>query len=81
MMTKRHSFLLLTLLFTLLFIGLVTAGSYLLSVESRQFAIAAFLFAFGAVFGQIASLAFFLRETARNRAIRAALNEQEQENV
>lgn len=81
-MTKRHTFLLLTVLFTLLFIGLITAGSYLLSVQSKQFAVAAFLFAFGSVFGQITSLALFLRETARNRAIQAVLKQQkEQENV
>ncbi|MDO5059689.1 MAG: hypothetical protein Q4D82_07070 [Neisseria sp.] len=76
-MTKRHAYLLLTVLFTLLFIGLITAGSYLYSIQSKQFAVAAFLFAFGAVFGQITSLALFLREVARNRAIAAAVKEQQ----
>ncbi|EGY63536.1 NGO_0222 family membrane protein, partial [Neisseria sp. GT4A_CT1] len=52
-MTKRRTFLILTILFTLLFIALVTLGAYLLSIQSKQFAVAAFLFAFGAVFAQI----------------------------
>ncbi|WP_368492002.1 NGO_0222 family membrane protein, partial [Campylobacter showae] len=56
-MTKRRTFLILTVLFTLLFIALVTLGAYLLSIQSKQFAVAAFLFAFGAVFGQVGSLA------------------------
>ncbi|WP_274572599.1 NGO_0222 family membrane protein [Neisseria leonii] len=68
-MTKRRTFLLLTILFTLLFITLIALGSYLLSVHSRQFGIAAFLFAFAAVFGQIASLALFLREHLRHKAL------------
>ncbi len=76
-MTKRHAFLLLTILFTLLFITLITLGSYLLSINSRQFGITAFLFAFGAVFGQIASLALFLREHLRNKAIQSQLNRQD----
>ncbi|WP_455022654.1 NGO_0222 family membrane protein, partial [Neisseria elongata] len=44
-MTKRRTFLILTALFTLLFIALVTLGAYLLSIQSKQFAVAAFLFA------------------------------------
>lgn len=66
-MTRYRTFLLLTLLFTLLFIVLVTLGSYLFSIQSKQFAVAAFLFAFGAVFGQIACLALFLREHLKRR--------------
>ncbi len=68
MMTKHRTFLLLTILFTLLFIVLITIGSYLLSIQSKQFAVASFLFAFGAVFGQITCLALFLREHARRKA-------------
>ena len=68
MMTKHRAFLLLTILFTLLFIVLVTIGSYLFSIQSKQFAVASFLFAFGAVFGQITCLALFLREHARRKA-------------
>ena len=68
MMTKYHTFLLLTILFTLLFIVLITIGSYLFSIQSKQFAVASFLFAFGAVFGQITCLALFLREHARRKA-------------
>ncbi|KPN71232.1 NGO_0222 family membrane protein [Neisseria sp. 83E34] len=71
-MSKRKTYLLLTALFTLLFIALVTLGSYLLSIQSKQFGIAAFLFAFGAVFGQVACLALFLREHARHKMMQAA---------
>lgn len=77
MMTKRHTFLLLTLLFTLLFIALVTLGSYLLSINSKQFGIAAFLFAFASVFGQISTLALFLREHARYKALQHTKPSQE----
>lgn len=76
-MTKRHTFLLLTLLFTLLFIALVTLGSYLLSINSKQFGIAAFLFAFASVFGQISTLALFLREHARHKALQHTKPSQE----
>ena len=69
MMTKHRTFLLLTILFTLLFIVLITIGSYLFSIQSKQFAVASFLFAFGAVFGQITCLALFLREHARRKAL------------
>ena len=71
-MTLRHRYLIGTALFTLLFMMLVLAGSYLLSINSKQYAVACFLFAFGAVFGQIACLALFLRQHARNKAIAAA---------
>ena len=69
-MTKRRTFLILTLLFTLLFIALVTLGTYLLSIQSKQFAVAAFLFAFGAVFAQIGSLALYIRHKARAQIMR-----------
>lgn len=78
-MTRRHAFLLLTVLFTLLFIGLVTAGSYLYSVGSKQFAVAAFLFAFAAVMGQIVCYALFVREHIRNKMLRAAAAEQQKQ--
>ncbi|MDO4998160.1 MAG: hypothetical protein Q4E16_05935 [Neisseria sp.] len=78
-MSKRHTFLLLTLLFTLAFIVLITIGSYLLSIQEKQFGIAAFLFAFATVFGQIASLALFLREHARYKFLRQN-SEQHQHN-
>ncbi len=68
-MTPRQTWLLLTALFTLLFIVLVTIGAYLFSIHSKQYGIAAFLFAFAAVFGQIASLAMFLREHTRQKAL------------
>ena len=67
-MTKRRAFLLLTLSFTLFFIALIGAGGWLLAQHSRQFAVACFLFAFAAAFGQITSLALFIREHARAQA-------------
>ena len=69
-MTKRRTFLILTILFTLLFIALVTLGAYLLSIQSKHFAVAAFLFAFGAVFAQIGSLALYIRHKARAQIMR-----------
>ena len=74
-MTKRRTFLILTVLFTLLFIALVTLGSYLLSIQSKQFAVAAFLFAFGAVFAQIGSLALYIRHKARAQIMRSQQTE------
>ena len=67
-MNRQRIYLLLTLLFTLLFMALVLLGSYLLSIHSKQFGIAAFLFAFAAVFAQIGSLALYLRQKARRAA-------------
>jgi len=55
-MNRQKTYLLLTALFTLIFIALIMLGGYLLSIQSKQFAVAAFLFAFGAVFAQIGSL-------------------------
>ena len=74
-MTKRRTFLILTILFTLLFIALVTLGGYLLSIQSKQFAVAAFLFAFGAVFAQIGSLALYIRHKARAQIMRSQQTE------
>ena len=74
-MTKRRTFLILTVLFTLLFIALVTLGAYLLSIQSTQFAVAAFLFAFGAVFAQIGSLALYIRHKARAQIMRSQQTE------
>ena len=74
-MTKRRTFLILTVLFTLLFIALVALGAYLLSIQSKQFAVAAFLFAFGAVFAQIGSLALYIRHKARAQIMRSQQTE------
>ena len=74
-MTKRRTFLILTVLFTLLFIALVTLGAYLFSIQSKQFAVAAFLFAFGAVFAQIGSLALYIRHKARAQIMRSQQTE------
>ena len=64
------SYLLLTALFTLMFIVLILLGAYLLSIHSKQFAVAAFLFAFAAVFAQIGSLALYIRHKARAQMAR-----------
>lgn len=69
-MPKRKTLLILILLFTLLFIVLITTGSYLISLRTqpeKQFGIAAFLFAFGAVFGQVGCLALYIRQMARDK--------------
>ncbi|XXQ67571.1 NGO_0222 family membrane protein [Neisseriaceae bacterium B1] len=67
-MKQKTAFLTLTILFSLLFICLIGAGSYLLSIQSKQFGVAAFLFAFAAAFGQIGSLAMYIRLVAREKA-------------
>ena len=69
-MNRQKIYLLLTALFTLIFIGLIMLGGYLLSIQSKQFAVAAFLFAFGAVFGQVGSLALYIRHKARTQIMR-----------
>ena len=76
-MPRRRALLLLVILFTLLFAALIAAGSYLLSANSRQYAVAAFLVAFAAAFGQIAALALYIRSLARSRAARTAPNQTE----
>lgn len=73
-MNRRQAFLLLTILFSLLFVALIALGSYLLSIQSKAFGVAAFLFAFAAAFGQMASLAIYLRCVARDQALKQ-LNE------
>ncbi|UOO83200.1 hypothetical protein LVJ83_03965 [Uruburuella testudinis] len=71
-MSARKTYLIAIALFTLLFMALILLGSWLLSIESRQYAVACFLFAFGAVFGQVGSLALYAREAARDKARLAA---------
>lgn len=66
-MNMRKIYLLCIVLSTLIFMALVVLGSYLLTVGSKQYAVASFLFAFAAVFAQIAFLALYLREKARAR--------------
>ncbi|MDO5074126.1 MAG: hypothetical protein Q4D63_06970 [Neisseria animaloris] len=78
-MNARKTYLLGIAFFTLLFMALVLLGSWLLSIESKQFAVAGFLFAFAAVFGQIACLALYIRQVARNKAIQAARIQAEQQ--
>lgn len=69
-MNRQKTYLLLTAFFTLIFIGLIMFGGYLLSIQSKQFAVAAFLFAFGAVFAQIGSLALYIRHKTRAQIMR-----------
>lgn len=78
-MNARKTYLLGIAFFTLLFMALVLLGSWLLSIESKQFAVASFLFAFAAVFGQIACLALYIRQVARNKAVQAARMQAEQQ--
>lgn len=75
LMNNRKTLLLAVVFFTLLFMALVLLGSYLLSVGSKQFAVAAFLFAFGTVFGQITCLALYLRAAARHRFAQSRIQE------
>ncbi|PSJ81085.1 NGO_0222 family membrane protein [Neisseria iguanae] len=60
-MNQRRAYLFCIIFLTLLFMALVLLGSYLLSIGNKQFAVAAFLFTFAAIFCQIASLALYLR--------------------
>ncbi|MBF0804097.1 MULTISPECIES: NGO_0222 family membrane protein [Neisseria] len=71
-MNARKTYLLGTAFSTVLFMALVLLGSWLLSIGSKQFAVAAFLFAFAAVFGQIACLALYIRQNHRNKAAQTA---------
>lgn len=83
-MSKRKTFLILIILFSLLFVALITAGSYWLSLKTlpeKQFGIAAFLFAFAAAFGQIGCLAMYIREMARQKAAQQMLAQQQQEKI
>lgn len=83
-MSKRKTFLILIILFSLLFVALITLGSYWLSLKTlpeKQFGIAAFLFAFAAAFGQIACLAMYIREMARQKAAQQMLAQQQQEKI
>ena len=69
-MPPKQAFLILTILFSLLFIALISTGSYLLSIHSKAYGVAAFLFAFATAFGQIGCLAMYVRCVARDKAAR-----------
>lgn len=71
-MNRRKIYLLSVALFTLAFMLLVLLGAYLLTASSKAFAVAAFLFAFGALFGQIGALALYLRHKSLHAAQSAA---------
>lgn len=68
-MKPRQAYLILVVLFSLLFIVLITVGSYLISIQSKQFGIAAFLFALAAALGQIGALAMYIRQLSRDKLI------------
>lgn len=67
-MNARKTYLLGIAFFTVLFMALVLLASWLLANGSKQFAVAGFLFAFAAVFGQTACLALYARRAAREKA-------------
>lgn len=66
-MSKRQIYLLLTVLLTLLFLVLITIGSYLISIHNKGLGIVVFLFAFVCVIAQMISLALFLRQVNLNK--------------
>ncbi|WP_325313101.1 NGO_0222 family membrane protein [Kingella oralis] len=73
-MTARKRYLILTILFSLLFIALLLTGSYLVHIGSKQFGVAAFLFAFGTVMGQFTSLALYIRQISREQLAKQNAN-------
>ncbi len=73
-MTARKRYLILTILFSLLFIALLLTGSYLVHIGSKQFGVAVFLFAFGAVMGQFTSLALYIRQISREQLAKQNAN-------
>ena len=73
-MTARKRYLILTILFSLLFIALLLLGSYLIHIGSKQFGVAALLFSFGAVMGQFTILALYIRQIAREQLAKQNAN-------
>ena len=73
-MTARKRYLILTILFSLLFIALLLTGSYLVHIGSKQFGVAALLFSFGAVLGQFTSLALYIRQISREQLAKQNAN-------
>lgn len=63
-MNRPRLYLTLIILFSLLFMALIAAGSHLLSINNKLLAIALFLFAFASAIGQMVSLALFIRNKA-----------------
>lgn len=80
-MNHRKTFLILVILFSLLFVALVAAGSHLMSVGNKTWALALFLFAFAAAFGQIGTLAAYIMTVAREQAARQAAARSDAESV
>ena len=73
-MSARKRYLILTILFSLLFIALLLTGSYLVHIGSKQFGVAALLFSFGAVLGQFTSLALYIRQISREQLAKQNAN-------
>ena len=53
-----------------IFTILIATGSYLLSIQSKQFGVVAFLFAFATALGQIACLAMYIRYVSQEKITR-----------
>ncbi|MCP2041390.1 UPF0716 family protein affecting phage T7 exclusion [Neisseria sp. HSC-16F19] len=64
-MTRTKLYLLLIASFTLMFIGLVALGGHFWAAGQKGISMAMFLLAFASVFGQMGSLALFLRQRAQ----------------
>lgn len=67
MMSRTKRYLLLIASFTLMFIGLVALGGHFWAAAQKGLALALFLLAFASVFGQMASLALYLRQRAQTQ--------------
>ena len=83
-MSNKKTFLILTMLFSLLFIALIALGSHWLSLKTqpeKQFGIAAFLFAFAAAFGQIGCLAMYIRQVAREKIAQQLTQQNKLKNI
>ena len=81
-MSNKKTFLILTMLFSLLFIALIALGSHWLSLKTQpEFGIAAFLFAFAAAFGQIGCLAMYIRHVAREKVAQQLTQQNKLKNI
>lgn len=65
MMSRTKLYLLLIVSFTLMFVGLVALGGHFWAAGQKGVSMAMFLLAFASVFGQMGSLALFLRQRAQ----------------
>lgn len=70
-MIPARRYLWLTALFTLLFLALLLAGSWLLLHKQTAAAVITFLLAFASVGGQMVSLALFIKQKHRQALLQA----------